>query len=154
MAKQDAPRTDATAAAQQEKVYTCAACKQSKGTAEKMFNVRGIPEKEGILDVIICRTCTSAAREFGYEVYHLNDTLRLIARRKAERAAEQARQQKAGRTFFADAFVKAEADGETNGQQPARERRRANQAARVQERQGWDYARELASGEHRNGVSV
>ena len=142
---------ETTAAQTSATVYTCVACQQATGTADRMLNLALDGRK--VEQAVLCRPCGQDARDFGHMVYHLQATLDMIARRKAERIEREASRQKSSMEFFGNLGGKAPAEGsseEPDRQATARARRAGKQVAR-DEREQTRYrpARDGAANGHR-----
>lgn len=124
-------------------IFTCVACKAT-GTADKMLN---LPlEGRKVEQVVLCRPCGQDARAFGHEVYHLQATLQMIARRQAERAAAEATRQKASNAFFGKmGSVTHSAEEEGARQAAVQIRRTAKRAERDSRSEEWDTRRNDAA---------
>ena len=158
MAKQTTTQTQTTpttaAPVEVEDVYTCSNSKCGhRGSARQMVNLplgrRG--SRRDLLEgnLIFCRDCSrQGVRDFGLIFDCLDQTLRYLDRQEA---AVAQRKMEANSIFQA---VKAARSQNGNGQQSARDRRIAAQAARDAQQVEWDAARDRVAGNgHLNGAS-
>ena len=147
-------------------VYTCGSCGRNGGVT-RMDHVQRYSEPsvdtDGNVQNVVCHPCGddlkvwAGTRGHDYCVHDFLVTLRILAANARDRAQKLAAVE-AERRANANAFALALQNPTVqsgNGQAAAKVRRRAEQAARAQEREGWDQVRDhAANGHHNNGVLV
>ena len=169
MAAEMTPPVQTTTAAQHNQngqVYTCSSCNRNGGPS-RMDHVQkyGDPSvsTDGKIQNVVCHPCGddlrvwAGTRGHDYWVHNLLGTLRILAanaRDRAEKLAAAEAERRANANAFAQALTNPTVQG-GNGQAVAKDRRRVEQSARAQEREGWDQVRDRAvNGHHNNGVFV
>ena len=149
-------------------IYTCSVCNKTAGVARDMFQVqpRNTPARhgDGRVTGIHCRACVRVAREYrdelGLQIYHLEDTIRFLARRDAENARREAerkaaaeRQRQEANAFYqklrvsSNGHVESTVPAVEDSQAESKARRAADREIREQKRAAGQAACERAAGQ-------